>query len=237
MAIKEDGTVYFNEQEQPEINRIVEDRLARERSKYSDYEDLKGLDEELAAFGYQGTAKERREAIKAQREEIAKQAELEELQRQSQLQGTSPELLAEIKELKKELGELKGERQAQKQAADEKKQADEAWSKQVKEMTEAYPDVDLDTLADDAKFKKFAKGKSLPLKELYEDFAEFIGETEAATIAKVKSKEERSTSSGKAKGSDGGSHGLSDDQKKVVDDWNRKNPDMKMSYKEYSDKL
>lgn len=224
------GKVTFNETEQAELNRIIEDRLARERSKYSDYEDLKGIDQELAAFGYQGTAKERREALKAQREEIAKQAELEELQRQSKTQGTSPELLAEIKELKKELGELKGERNASKQAEEAKKAADEAWSKQVKEMTESYPDVDLDALAEDPKFKKFAKGKGLPLKELYEDFAEFIGETEAQTIARVKSKEERSTSSGKGKGSEGNGHGLTDNQRRLA-------KENGMTEKEYADLL
>jgi len=235
--IDETGKVTFTPEEQAVVDKAIQERIARVEGKYADYEDLKGIDEELSAFGYQGTAKERREAIKAQREAIAKQTELEELQKQSKEQGTSPELLAEMRELKKELNELKGERQAQKQVADDKQKANDSWNKQVKEMTEAYADVDLDQLAEDPKFKKFAKGKGLPLKELYEDFVDFIGETEAETIAKVKSKEERSTSSGKSKGSDGGHHGLNEGQKKVVDDWNRKNPELKMSYKEYADKL
>jgi hypothetical protein len=70
----------------------------------------------------------------------------------------------------------------------------------------------------------------LPLKELYEDFVEFIGETEAETIIKVKSKDSRSTSSGKGNSSDGGSYGLTESQKNLA-----KKSDM--TFKEYADYL
>jgi hypothetical protein len=236
MAIREDGTVVFEGAEQQELDRIVGERLSREKAKYSDYDDLKGLDEELKAFGYEGTAKERREAIKAQREAIATQNELDELQEQAKEEGTSPELLKEIKELKKELAEIKGERQAKMAEKEAKLKADEAWNKQLEEFQEEYKDVDLDQLAENPKFKKFIKGKSLPLKELYEDFIDFVGETETDAIKKVMSKENRSTSGGKGTNT-GGSYGLSDSQKKTVDEWNTKNPRMKMSYKEYAEKL
>jgi len=230
MAIREDGTVVFEGAEQLELDRIVGERLSREKAKYSDYDDLKGLDEELKAFGYEGTAKERREAIKAQREAIATQAELEELQEQAKEEGTSPQLLAEIKELKKELAEIKSERLAKKTESENKTKADEAWNKQVTEFQEEYADVDLDKLAENPKFKKFIKGKALPLKELYADFTDFIGETEVEAIVKMKAKEDRSTGSGKGSGNEGGNYGLTPGQQALC----KKNG---MAYKEYSEIL
>lgn len=229
MAIREDGTVVFEAVEQAEIDRIVGERLSREKAKYSDYDDLKGLDEELKAFGYEGTAKERREAIKLQREAMATQAELEELQEQAETEGTSPELLKEMKELKKELAEIKGERQAKMAEKEAKVKADEAWNKQVTEFQEEYADVDLDKLAENPKFKKFIKGKALPLKELYADFTDFIGETEVEAIVKMKAKEERSTGTGKGN-SEGGNYGLTPNQQALC----KKNG---MAYKEYSEIL
>ena len=221
---------------QEDVDKIVGERLAREKGKYADYEDVKGIAEELKAYGYQGTPAEIRQAIKQQREEAQRQNELHELQEQAQNEGTSPELLKEIKELKSELSEIKGERTAIKQAEEKKKQADEAWNNQVKEFTATYGDVDLDQLALNPKFVKFVKGKHLPLKELYEDFIDFVGETEVEAIKKVMSKEQRSTSGGKGTNT-GGDYGLTDSQKKTVEEWNRKNPNMKMSYKEYAEKL
>ncbi|MDR3599377.1 MAG: hypothetical protein P4L49_02660 [Desulfosporosinus sp.] len=232
-----DGKVVFDETEQAEVNRVVQERLAREQGKYADHEEYKGIEEELKAFGYAGTPKEIRETIKAQREETQRQAELVKLQEQAKTQGISPELLAEMKELKKELSELKGERQVQKQAAEAKTKLEANWNAQVKEMTEAHPDVDLEALPNDPKFTKFAKGKNLPLKELYEDFVDFVGETQAGAIAKAKSKEQRSTGSGKGANSTGKNHGLSQDQMNTVDQWNKQNPKMKMSYQQFADRL
>lgn len=236
--IDEQGNVTFNEQEQALVDKVVQERLAREQGKYEGHEDYKAIVEELQGFGYTGTPSEIRAVIKAQREENQRQAELAALQEQARTQGTSPELLAEMKELKKELSELKGERQAQKQAAEQQQKVNESWNAQVKEMNEAYPDVDLEALPNDPKFARFVKGKAgIPLKELYEDFVEFVGETQAETIAKVKSKETRSTASGKGASPAGGNHGLTQDQMATVDEWNKKNPKMKMTYKQFADRL
>jgi hypothetical protein len=214
MAIDESGNVTFTAEEQAKVDSIVQERLARAKAeKPADYDDLQEIAKELEAFDFTGTPAEKKAAIKAARAELTAQKELEELQKQAKTEGTSPELLKEIKELKKEIGELKGERQAQKQAEESRKQADEKVNEQIAAMQEKHSDVDLKALLEDQKFVKFAKGKNLPLVELYEDFVEFVGETEAATIAKVKSKEERSTGSGKNSGSPGGNYGLTDNQK------------------------
>ena len=214
--IREDGTVVFEGAEQQELDRIVGERLSREKAKYSDYDDLKGLDEELTAFGYEGTPRERREAIKAQREAMSAQTELETLQEQASQQGTSPELLAEIRELKKELSEIKSERQAKKAEIELKEKNDKAWNEQLTDFQATYKDVDLDQLAENAKFKKFIKGKNLPLKELYADFADFIGEAETDAIKKTMSKQERSTGNGKGNSSEGGSYGLTSNQQALA---------------------
>ena len=50
------------------------------------------------------------------------------------------------------------------------------------------------------------------------------------------SKEQRSTGGGKGSNT-GSSYGLTDSQKNTLDEWNTKNPRMKMSQKEYSEKL
>ena len=221
---------------QAELDQIIGERLSRERTKYADYDDLQSLNTELELFGYTGTAKDRSASIKAQREEINKQKEFDELQNQSEQTGTSPELLKEMKELKKELATIKSERQAIQTEKDTKSKADENWKEQLADFQGTYKDVDLDQLAVNPKFKKFIKGKNMPLKELYEDFTDFIGEAETEAIKKVTSKANRST--GTEKGSNaGGNFGLSASQTELVDQWNKENPKMKETYQSYSSKL
>jgi hypothetical protein len=222
---------------QSELDRIVKDRLAREREKYGDYDDYKGVVEELNAYGYTGSPKEVREIVKQQREAYQQQQELEDLHQQAEEDGVTPALAKKIKALEdklekstKVIDDLISEKESKVKEAESKAKADAEWTAQVNEFTNDHPDVDLDELAQNQKFIKFIRGKSLPLKELYVDFIEFIGEAEAETIAKVHSKNARSTSSGKASSSDGGSYGLSERQKTLA-----KNNGM--SFKEYSELL
>jgi hypothetical protein len=232
---------------QEDVDRIVQERIARVKKEVpEDYEDLKAIDEELKAFGYEGTAKERREAIKQQREAVAeqsrKQQELEELQRMEDEDELTPaqarkmkSLEDSVKKLTDSIQEITSEKQKATEAQKAKAEADANWEKQVTEMNEAHPDIDLEELAKNTKFTKFIKGKGLPLIELYEDFVEFVGETEAEAIIKVKSKDIRSTSSGKGNNSEGNSYGLSAEEKALVEEHNKRYPKAKMSYKEYSE--
>jgi hypothetical protein len=191
-----------------DVNRIVQERLARVKKEVpEDYEELKGISEELDGFGYSGTPAEKRAILKAQREEQAKQKELSELQEEADQKGASPELLSEIKQLKNEIAELKGEREAVKQAEKEKKSADEAFNKQVNEFNESYPDVDLAKVGENPKFLKFAKGRAGTLAELYSDFVDFVGETEKeletlkkTMEAKEANQKNAETSTGSVKG-------------------------------------
>jgi hypothetical protein len=218
---------------QAEIDKIVGERLARERSKYSDYEDVKGILEELNAYGYQGGAKEVREAIKSQREAVQKQQELETLQDEAKEKGATPELLAEIKQLKAEIADMKKEREDKKKEEEKKQQEKEAFNNQVKEFEEKYPNIDLDKLNKDADFLEFleASNPNLTLSQVYAKFEKFVGGAESKAIAKIQSNVERSTSSGRNKGdANGGTYGLTPRQQDLA----RQNG---MTNKEYAELL
>ena len=228
---------------QAELDKIVAERLARAK-KPDDYDDLKELLGELEEYGYPQSPKEAKEMIRAAKEQAKAERELAELEEQARVEGTSPELLKEIKELKGQVKELSEEKEAIKAAKQAEldrikaeEEADAAWQTQVDEITEAHPDIDLETLNENTKFIKFIKGKSgMTLKELYEDFIEFIGETESAAIKKAMSKAERSTGNGK--GNSGKASILTDEQKKTLSDWNRKNPPgLQMSEKEFLESM
>jgi chromosome segregation ATPase len=221
---------------QADVDRIVGERLHRERSKHeTELAEYKETLNELEEFGYTGTVQEKRQAIRAYKEELKKAQELESLQDEATQSGTSPELLAEIRELKKELSEIKAERQAKETAMKEEVRKNKEWEDQITEFEEAYSDVDLKELNNNDRFIKFIKGKQGTLKDLYADFVDFIGDTEKSTIIKMKSKEARSTTSSKGSGgSDGGTYGLNSEQLATLEDWNRRNPQMKMSPKEFS---
>lgn len=241
----ESGKIVFDQEEQAEVDRIVQDRLARAKKEVpEDYNDLKEIDKILEDFDYTGmTAAEKKALLKAQAEEYKKnkaasekQKEIDDLQDEADKYGSSPELLKELKDLKTELADIKAERQAKKTEEDNKKKADEDWNKQVEEFSEKHEDIDLAELQNNAKFMKFAKGRTGSLTQIYDDYIDLVGEAEAETIAKVKSKQERSTSSGKGSGLEG-AHGLTSEQMKNLEDWNSRYPHLAMSAKEYKQSL
>jgi len=232
----ETGKVIFDQEEQAVVDRIVQERLARAKTP-EDYEHLKDIEKELEDFGWQGTAAEKKEAIKAYKQELKAQQELEALEQQAKTTGKDPELLQAIKTLEKKIETLEGERNAHKQTEAQKKQAEEAWNKQVTEFQEAFTDVNLEALEKNAKFIDFIQGSGWSLKTAYEKYLKIINEAEKEAFVKAISKESRSTPSGKGGGDhDGGSYGLNADEKAFVDEHNRKYPKMKMTYKEYSER-
>jgi len=231
--IDEQGKVEFNEQEQAELNRIIEDRLGRERSKYADHDDIRGVVEELRAFGYEGTPAQIREAVKAQREATQQQTQLAELEEKARTEGTTPALLSRIEKLEKKLSESDGERNAIKQAEEQKKQADVIWNEQVKEFEETHQDVDLASLNDDEDFMDFwqASAPSQTITKVWERYSKLVGKAKADATAKIKSNVDRSTSSGRSKGDpSGGTYGLSATQQSLAQKAG-------MSLKEYSDMM
>lgn len=238
--ITEDGKVVFEEAEQAEVDRIIKERLSRVKAELpEDYDDLKEIAKELEGYGYQGTVAEKKAAIKAQREAQDKQKEIDELQEQAAQTGTSPELLAELKTLKAELSVLKEkekereERKKQKQQEEEAgKQQQEKINAEIEELKESYKDVDINELAKDEDFLDFVANSSgtLTLTQKYEKYLKLTKKAEDTAVNKLKSNIDRSTSSGKSKGTVGETHGLTPRQQALADENG-------LSYKEYAQAL
>lgn len=104
-------------------------------------------------------------------------------------------------------------------------------AKDAKDFQERYPDVDLAQLERDKSFLKFAKGRLYkePLADIYEDFVEFSEESERTALARKESRDARSTGAG------GSSKDvtLSAAEQRTLNEWNERNPDMKMTAKEF----
>lgn len=121
-------------------------------------------------------------------------------------------------------------RQKEAENAEERRQM--AWIAQdAAAFSEAYPDVDLSKLDSDKAFRRFCGSRygREPLAELYEDYLEIAGEQRAAALAKAEGKAQRETGAG----SGSGAETLTARQQKALDEWNRENPRMKMTAKEF----
>lgn len=231
----ETGKVIFDVDEQAVVDKVVQERLARAKAdKPADYDDLKEIEKEIEDFGYIGTPAEKKEAIKQYKQQLKAQQELEMLEQQAKTTGKDPELLQAIKAIEKKIESLEGERTAQKQAEEQRKSVTENWNKQVAEFQESFSDVNLEALEKNTKFIDFIQGSGWTLKQAYEKYLKIINEAEKEAFFKAISKESRSTPGGKSANLGGDSAGLTAEQKKLVDDWNKKYPKMKMTYAEYA---
>ncbi len=129
-------------------------------------------------------------------------------------------------------------REQRQKAAEEKKREDaqsrqQAWiARDAAAFAEAYPDVDLKKLDGDAAFRRFCGSRygREPLAELYEDYMEITGGAAQAAVARAGSKAARATGSG---GGEGEAARLTAAQQRALDEWNRENPRMKMTAKEF----
>ena len=241
--LDENGKVIFNEQEQAELDRIVQDRLARESKKYDGHDDFKAVVDELRSFGYEGTPSQIREAVKAQREAFQQQQELEALQKQADDNGITPALAKEIKELKDELKQSKKalddiltEKQAKALESQQKQQQEENWNTQVKEFEAEFPGTDLNEVGKNEKFLEFIEGSGWSLKQAYKKFVKIYGEIETETISKVAGKQSRSTSSAKSESSTENYSGLTTEQRESLAEWNKKYPHLAMTAQEFKNK-
>jgi transcriptional regulator with XRE-family HTH domain len=232
----EDGKIVFDEEEQAKVDEIVADRLTREKSKYADYNDLKEIESELEEFGYTGTPAEKKAAIKAYKESLREQSSYQEEIEHAAGDGEIPDEKV-LNALAKKFGVSadKVEKAIKKSieaddAEERKRKDDESWNKEISEFEEKYSTVDIAKLAEDKKFIKFAKGKNMPLVERYEEYLEFLGDSEKEFTAKIQSNIDRSTSSGKQKGDAlGGTYGLSADEQELA-------AENGMSYKDFSER-
>ena len=240
----EESQVITEQQEktftQAELDKIIAERVARVKAeKPSDYDDLREMATDLEDYGFVGTVAEKKAALKAAKEQVRLQNELESLEEEADRTGTSPELLREIRELKKELKEVKDERkalnevdEAKRKEAEAKIKIDADWDRQLTELNEAHSDVDPEELAKDAKFIKFAKSHKGDIKEIYEDYLELMEDAAQNIAEKFKRSELRSTGGGKTPPSSSGAK-LSTAQQSTLEDWNKRNPRMKMTPQEF----
>lgn len=145
---------------------------------------------------------------------------------------------------KRPMAELRREEEDRKLAAQKRRELQEAETKEAaakaerefilqdaQDFAKKHPDVDIGKLEKNQRFRKFCGNRfgKEPLAGLYEDYVELVGEAAASAAEKAKSKQERSVGSGA--GSGGG--GLTAAQQKELDAWNRNNPQMKMTAKEF----
>ena len=242
--ITEDGKVEFNETEQAVVDKIIGERLSREG-----IQDKNEIVDLLKEFGYEGTPAEIKFAVKQQAEEFKRQQveaieeeKLESLKEQAKEEGTTPQLLARIEKLEGKLSASDSERQAKEAVINQQIETEKMFNAQVKYFEETEETNDLAKLNENPKFIKFLQkqrptGKPDFLVEVYKDFVDLVGSAEAEATAKIKANLDRSTSSGRSKGdASGGTYGLKESQIATCDEWNRKNPHMKMSYKEFSER-
>lgn len=225
---------------QSEVDAIIEKRLARAKAeKPKDYEDLLEIAMDLEEYGFVGTASEKKAALKAAKAQNKAQKELEEIEKEAEETGHSPEILKELKEAKKslkekeaKLKELSEKEEKKRLELQSKEEADREFDRQFNEFVESYPDIDTDSLTNDAKFIKFAKKHKGELKEIYEDYAELMEEASLSIAEKFKKSESRSTGGGKNTPSSG-SVKLDSSQQKTLDEWNKRYPHMKMTPQEF----
>ncbi|MBR2927540.1 MAG: hypothetical protein IKC24_00075 [Oscillospiraceae bacterium] len=93
-----------------------------------------------------------------------------------------------------------------------------------------HPGVHVGKLISNHRFIEFCGSRlgKEPLASLYESFMKITGESESAGRAGAQSRSRRSTGSG-----GGGGEMLTPSQRASLDEWNRANPDMKMTAKEF----
>lgn len=145
---------------------------------------------------------------------------------------------------KRTMEELRREEEDRKLAAQKRKELQEAENREAQQRAERefilqdaqdfakkHPDVDIGKLEKNQRFRKFCGNRfgKEPLAGLYEDYVELVGEAAASAAEKAKSKQERGVGSGA--GSRGS--GLTAAQQQELDAWNRNNPRMKMTAKEF----
>lgn len=103
-------------------------------------------------------------------------------------------------------------------------------AKDVKDFQAKYPGVNIGKLEQNTRFLEFCGSRygREPLANLYESYMKITGEAASAGRAGAQSRKSRSTGSG-----GGGGEMLTPSQRASLNEWNRANPDMKMTAKEF----
>jgi hypothetical protein len=165
-------------------------------------------------------------------ENYSKAYRAQQIQARAKAEGRSVAEVTEEEDNRDFLREQRAEA-AEKKRREEEDAKQQRWIAQdAAAFAEAYPDVDLGKLDGDAAFRKFCGSRygREPLADLYGDYLELAGSARQAAAARNESRSERSTGSG---GGKTGAVSLTREQQSELDAWNERNPDMKMTAKEF----
>lgn len=106
----------------------------------------------------------------------------------------------------------------------------EFFERDAQDFLKKHPEVDIVKLDATPMFRRFCGSRygMESLAKLYEDYREIVNDAENAVRAAVQSRSKRSTGSG-----GGGGDILTAKQRASLEAWNRANPDMKMTAREF----
>ena len=206
---------------QSEVDRIVKERLAREKSKH---------EQEVGKFvPYQkfveAQAKKHGMSPQEYLTAVEEAERLESVADEAEKAGMQPEAYLEYQDAKEKAKAYEAKQQQEQAEAKSR----EEWERQVSEFKEKHPNVDLYKLGGNADFLEFIEELSpkLSLADKYDRYMKYRAAEKAAKEAEEKSRAERGTSSGRGV-SEGEDYGLSDTQKRLA-------KENGMSYKEYAE--
>ena len=153
------------------------------------------------------------------------------LAEEAKRKGTTVEKLQEEQENQSWIAQKRREEAVQKQAMAAINARNDFVRQDLDRFVKKYPDVDPGKLESNPKFRKFAKNRLYKesLCDLYEDFVELVSDAERSAVEKAARKSGRGTGGGQS----GGGDGLTPAQRAELEEWNRDNPSMKMTAKEF----
>lgn len=197
---------------QSELDRIIGERLARERKK---------LDEEKANDPHrkfiERQAKRHNMTPEEYLAEVDRLQALADAEEEAKSKGIPAEALLRQKELERKLAEIERREAEQKQKAEEEAKQREVSERWAKEFAEKYPQTPIQTALQDSEFMEFAKDFA-PNVSLARRYERYLREKQLSELAKQHGEELnslRSTSSGRTQ-SDGQTYGLSAEQQELA---------------------
>lgn len=193
---------------------------------------MREVDAEIAAAGIENPYTQKPFSSMKEFREYAAKVRRANLEEEAERTGKSIEVLEEEEANRKFLSSLRMRAQTQEQAPEQEEESFVA--RDLRDFVEKYPDMKdpdkLEALEKNKSFRRFCGSRfgKEPLAELYGSYLELVGESGAAAVAKAASKSGRSTGGGSS-----GGVTLTPSQQRELDAWNRQNPDMPMTAKEF----
>jgi hypothetical protein len=197
---------------QSELDRIIGDRLARERKKF---EEERSSDPHRKFVERQ--AKKYGMTPDEYLAEVERQEALAAVEEEAELQGMSPEALLKQREMERKLKEIEEKEAKQKEQQEQEQRQAELWQEQQKLFTEKFPTIPIEKVMGDKEFIEYAK-EFAPNVSLARRYERYLRDKELASLAKehgFESRSLRSTSSGRET-SNPNDYGLTAEQQELA---------------------